>query len=65
MDETPTRTHAADMNAALVVARTNAEIIERLTWLFRRMAAMQEEIAVLLDEAVRRRESLPPTTQPT
>jgi hypothetical protein len=53
---------AADQNAAaLVVARSNEEILTRLSWLFRRMAVVEEEIAVLLDEVSRRRASLPPT----
>jgi len=59
MAETPV--HVADMNTALIVARSDEEIIERLAWLFRRMAAAGEEIAVLLDEVRRRRASLPPT----
>jgi hypothetical protein len=60
MDETPTRT--ADVSAAaLVVARSNEEILKRLSWLFRRMAAADEEISLLLDEVGRRRASLPPT----
>jgi hypothetical protein len=57
-------TDASDMNAALAVARTNEEMIARLGWLFRRMAAVDGEIAVLLGEVSRRRASLPPT-QPT
>jgi hypothetical protein len=59
MDET--LTHKAEMATALVLARSNEEIIERLAWLFRRMAAAEEEIAVLLDEISRRRAFLPPT----
>ncbi len=52
------------MNAALAVARTNEELIARLSWLFRRMAAVEGEIALLSCELSRRRASLPPT-QPT
>ncbi len=59
MDET--LTHTAEMATALVVSRSNEEIIKRLAWLFRRMAAAEEEIAVLLDEICRRRASLPPS----
>ena len=60
MDEIPTRT--TDVTAgALVVARSNEEILKRLSWLFRRLAVAEEEIAVLLDEVSRRRASLPPT----
>jgi hypothetical protein len=56
--------HASDMNAALVVARSNDEIIARLHWLLRRATAAEEEIVALLRELGRRRASLPPT-QPT
>jgi hypothetical protein len=62
MDATPTRT--AEVTAALVVARSNEEILKRLSWLFRRMAAADEEISMLLDEVGRRRASLPPTQPP-
>jgi hypothetical protein len=58
MNELPTL--ADDM----IVARTNEEIVERLAWLFHRMATVNGEIAVLLRELGRRRASLPPT-QPT
>jgi hypothetical protein len=62
MDETLIQ--AADMNAALVVARSNKEIFERLNWLVRRATTAEEEILDLLRELNRRRSSLPPT-QPT
>jgi hypothetical protein len=63
MDDIPTPT--ADVTAAaLVVARSNGETLKPLSWLFRRMAAAQEEISVLLEEVGRRRASLPPR-QPT
>ncbi len=64
MDETPTPTHAADVDSALVLARSNKEIVERLNWLVRRATAAEEEILALLRELNRRRVSLPPT-QPT
>ncbi len=64
MDETPTSTHAADVDSALVLARSNKEIVERLNWLVRRATAAEEEILALLRELNRRRVSLPPT-QPT
>jgi hypothetical protein len=59
MDETSTP--AVDMTAALVVVRTNADIIARLEWLVRRATANEEEIVALLHELNRRRASLPPS----
>jgi hypothetical protein len=57
MDEAPTP--AADMTAALVVARTNEDIMARLDWLLRRATAAEDEILALLHELNRRRVSLP------
>ncbi len=65
MDETPTRT-ADETAAALVVARTNEEIMARLDWLVRRATSAEEEIVDLLRELNRRRAVLAsPPPQPT
>jgi hypothetical protein len=59
MDVIPT--DAADETAtALVIARTNEEIMARLDWLLRRATAAEEEILTLFSELNRRRPSLPP-----
>jgi hypothetical protein len=65
MDVTPTC--AADETAgALVIARTNEEIMARLDWLVRRATAAEEEIVALLRELNRRRAVLAtPPPQPT
>jgi hypothetical protein len=58
-----TSTYATD---ALVVARTNEEIMARLDWLVRRATAAEEEIVALLRELNRRRAVLAtPPPQPT
>jgi hypothetical protein len=62
MDVTPTP--EADMTAALVVARTNEEIMARLDWLLHRATIAEEEIVALLRELKRRRAALP-FTPPT
>jgi hypothetical protein len=55
-----TPTPEADMTDALVVARTNQEIMARLDWLLHRALVAEEEIVALLRELKRRRASCPP-----